>query len=261
MLTSAPREAGPVSGAEEDLSQLARPSQAGRARTDRSCISEPRQSQSLARSAGPPTSPGIRSGGGPRIAGSRRRLAYLGVGPADSDTIWAQNRPHHRGRPRHRSRGIWVGTYWILQHPAGGSDPVHLSSCPVATLVIFARTKSYWFRAPRNGNDVELTFLLQWTLGGPVASSAVSLWALIAAFGTLFYFTTRESIPWFVAFLAWTAVSGLLEPILSRSPAAIPEGIRTAFVPNVSVSVTAYVLLQYAVQIRDEAFARSDRLC
>jgi adenylate cyclase len=109
---------------------------------------------------------------------------------------------------------------------------------------------------------LSLPFLLQWTLGGFVASSAVSLWALIAAFGTLFYFTTRESIPWFVAFLALTALSGLLEPILPRSPAAIPEGIRTAFfVLNISgVSLTAYVLLQYAIRTRDEAFARSDQL-
>ena len=62
---------------------------------------------------------------------------------------------------------------------------------------------------------LSLPFLLQWTLGGFVASSAVSLWALVAAFGTLFFFTTRESIPWFVAFLALTAVSGILEPIFS----------------------------------------------
>jgi hypothetical protein len=59
-----------------------------------------------------------------------------------------------------------------------------------------------------------LPFLLQWTLGGYVASSAVSLWALVAAVGTLFFFTTAESIPWFGLFVGLTVVSGLLYPVV-----------------------------------------------
>jgi adenylate cyclase len=107
-----------------------------------------------------------------------------------------------------------------------------------------------------------LPFLLQWTLGGYVASSAVSLWALVAAIGTLFFFTARGSIPWFLAFLGLTVASGLLEPLVARSPAPIPGGIRTAFfVLNVTgVSLTAYLLLQYAIRARDDAFARSEGL-
>ena len=69
-----------------------------------------------------------------------------------------------------------------------------------------------------------LPFLLQWSLGGYVASSAVSLWALVGAFGALFFYSARAAIPWFVAFLALTALSGLLEPIVSSNPASIPVG-------------------------------------
>ena len=198
------------------------------------------------------------------IADRVRRLAYLGVGPADSDTIRAQKAALTIAVLLVTGLAvIWVATYWILGIPQAAAIPFVYQVASVATLVVFARTKSYRFlRTAQAAMMLSLPFLLQWTLGGFVASSAVSLWALIAAFGTLFFFTTRESIPWFVAFLALTAVSGLLEPILSRTPAAIPEGIRTAFfVLNVSgVSLTAYVLLQYAVRTRDEAFARSDRL-
>ena len=129
---------------------------------------------------------------------------------------------------------------------------------------MFARTKSYrFFRFSQALMMTLLPFLLQWTLGGYVASSAVSLWALVAAIGTLFFFTADESIPWFLARrLILTVVSGVLEPTLSRTPAAIPELVRIAFfVLNVSgVSLTAYVLLQYAVRARDEAFARSEGL-
>jgi len=107
-----------------------------------------------------------------------------------------------------------------------------------------------------------LPFPLQWALGGYVASSAVSLWAFTATIGTLFFFTTRESIPWFAAFIGLTILSGLLDPALSHNPAAIPDGVRVAFfVLNISaVSFTAYVLLQYAVRARDAAFARSEGL-
>jgi adenylate cyclase len=55
--------------------------------------------------------------------------------------------------------------------------------------------------------------VLQWTLGGYVASSAVSLWALVAAIGTLFFFSANASIPWFLAFIWLSLVSGLLEPL------------------------------------------------
>jgi class 3 adenylate cyclase len=107
-----------------------------------------------------------------------------------------------------------------------------------------------------------LPFLLQWSLGGYVASSAVSLWALVAAVGTMFFFTAAGSIPWFGLFLGLTAVSGLFDPIVSANAGPIPDPTRTAFfVLNVSgVSLTVYVLLQYAVRARDDAFARSEGL-
>ena len=53
-----------------------------------------------------------------------------------------------------------------------------------------------------------------------------------------------------------------IRSIISADPAAIPDGLRAAsFVLNVSgVSLTAYVLLQYAVRARDQALDRSEGL-
>ena len=158
---------------------------------------------------------------------------------------------------------VWVGTYWVLGLARAAAIPFVYQIASVASIVLFARTKGYrFFRLSQAVMMTLLPFLLQWTLGGYVASSAVSLWALVAAIGTLFFFTADESIPWFVAFLALTLLSGLLEPILSEGSAAIPDPLRTAFfVMNVTgVSLTAYALLQYAVRARDAAFARSEGL-
>ncbi|MCI0345978.1 MAG: serine/threonine protein kinase, partial [Chloroflexi bacterium] len=114
----------------------------------------------------------------------------------------------------------------------------------IASLAVFSRTKDY--RATRFVQAtamVTLPFALQWVLGGYVASSAVSLWAFVGAIGTMFFFTPRESIPWFGGFVSLTIVSGLIDPALN--PAPIPDSVRLAFfVLNVSgVSLTAYALL------------------
>jgi class 3 adenylate cyclase len=129
--------------------------------------------------------------------------------------------------------------------------------------VVFARTRDYrFFRWSQLALMMGLPFLLQWSLGGFVSSSAVSLWALVAAFGALFFYSARAAIPWFIVFLVLTGVSGLLEPSLSRTPALIPPAVQTAFfVLNISgVALTAYLLLQYALRARDAALASSERL-
>jgi class 3 adenylate cyclase len=193
-----------------------------------------------------------------------RPLAFLGVAEGDTDNARAQKAALTLAAVLITLLSIiWVGTYWVLGLAQAAAIPFVYQVASVVSLVVFGRTKSYrFFRFSQAAMMTVLPFLLQWTLGGYVASSAVSLWALVAAIGTLFFFTADESIPWFVAFIVLTLLSGLLEPSLSRSPAAIPDPIRTAFfVLNViGVSLTAYVLLQYAVRARDDAFARSERL-
>lgn len=196
--------------------------------------------------------------------GSVRRLALLGVAESDTDETRAQKVALTLAAALITVLSIiWVGTYWVLGLMQAAAIPLVYQIASVASLVVFARTKSYrFFRFSQAAMMTLLPFLLQWTLGGYVASSAVSLWALTAAIGTLFFFTADESIPWFLAFLALTLLSGLLEPALSRNAATIPDPVPIAFfVLNVTgVSLTAYVLLQYAVRARDEAFARSESL-
>jgi len=158
---------------------------------------------------------------------------------------------------------IWVGTYLALGLVQAAAIPLAYQVVSLASLVAFARTKSYGsFRFTQAVLMTLLPFLLQWSLGGYAASSAVSLWAIVAVFATLFIFGASASIPWFGAFAALTIVSGLLDPTLARNAPAIPDPIRVAFfVLNVTgVSLTAYLLLQYAVRERDLAFARSEGL-
>jgi class 3 adenylate cyclase len=193
-----------------------------------------------------------------------RWLAFIGVVDGDPDAIRAQKVALTLAASLVTVLSIlWVGTYLALGLPLAAAIPLAYQVASVASLVVFARTKSYrFFRVSQAVMMTMLPFLLQWTLGGFVASSVVSLWALVAAIGTLFFFTADESVPWFVAFIALMVASGLLEPSLATNAAPIPDPVRTAFfVLNVSgVALTAYALLQYAVRARDQAFDRSESL-
>ena len=198
------------------------------------------------------------------LGGMVRRLAVIGVAETDSEPLRAQKSSLTVAAMSVIALAtIWVATYFALGLAAAAAIPLIYQVTSVASLIVFARTKSYpFFRTSQAAMMTALPFVLQWTLGGYVASSAVSLWAFVAAIGTLFFFSVTGSIPWFTAFVVLTLVSGLLEPSLAQNAAPIPDYLQTAFfVLNIAgVSMTAYVLLQYAVRARDTAYARSERL-
>ena len=191
-------------------------------------------------------------------------LAGLGVAPGDSDQTRAQKFTLTLAASTVSVLAIiWVGTYLALGLPVSAAIPFAYQVASIVSLAVFARTRAFRFhRFSQLLLIVLLPFLLQWNLGGYAASSAVSLWALVGAFGAMFFYDARSAIPWFGAFVALTVVSGLADPFLSVHPAPLPDGLRVAFfVLNVvGVSFTAYLLLQYSVRARDEALSQSEGL-
>jgi class 3 adenylate cyclase len=192
------------------------------------------------------------------------RLAHLGVAPDDPDELRVQKVTLTLAAITVTVLAVmWVGTYLALGLPVSAAIPFSYQVVSVVTLAVFARTKDYrFFRSSQVVLIILLPFLLQWSLGGYAASSAVSLWALVGALGAMFFFTAAAAIPWFVLFVILTVASGLAESWLSQHAAEIPTPLVTAFfVLNiVGVSVTAYLLLQVAVRARDAAQASSESL-
>jgi adenylate cyclase len=192
------------------------------------------------------------------------RLALIGVAPSDTDEVRLQKVTLTLAAVTVTVLAvIWVVTYLVLGLPLSAAIPFAYQVASIASLLAFARTKDYrLFRFSQIVLMLLLPFLLQWSLGGYVASGVVSLWALVGVFGALFFYSAREAVPWFIAFVGLTVVSGLADPFLSTSPAAIPAAATLAFfVLNiVGVSLTAYLLLQYSLRARDAALARSEGL-
>ena len=151
---------------------------------------------------------------------------------------------------------IWVVTYAAFGLWLSALIPFVYQLASVASIAAFARTKRYrFFRASQLSMMLLLPFLLQWSLGGFAASSAVALWALTAPVGALVFLELRRAVPWFVAFGALVAVSGLIDAHLTD--ADLPGWIVTAFfVLNVlGVSTTAYLVLQYFMRARERILA------
>jgi hypothetical protein len=189
------------------------------------------------------------------------RLSQLGLAPDDPDDVRTRKVTLTLASEIVTVLSvIWVGTYLALGHPLSAAIPFGYQVASVLSLLIFARTKDFRsFRFSQIILILALPFVLQWSLGGYIASSTVSLWALVGVFGALFFYSARGALPWFLVFVGLTVVSGLVDRTMASHAAVIPSGIQVAFfVLNVlGVALTAFLLLQYSTQAREDALARS----
>jgi adenylate cyclase len=114
-----------------------------------------------------------------------------------------------------------------------------------------------------------LPALLQASLGGFVASSAMILWSIFTPLAAVALVGRRASLGWLIAFFIVLVLLALLDPFLAKHPADLPTGfVTTFFVLNVmGTTLSAYLMLSYFVEQRARAHAaleaeqeRSERL-
>ena len=115
------------------------------------------------------------------------RLAFVGVTPADTDEVRTRKVTLTVAAMTVTALAvIWVGTYLALGLPESAAIPFAYQIASIVSLVILSRTKDFRsFRVSQLALMLLLPFLLQLSLGGYVASSAVILWALVGALGRL----------------------------------------------------------------------------
>jgi class 3 adenylate cyclase len=142
---------------------------------------------------------------------------------------------------------VWVVTYAALGFYLSAAIPFTYQVLTILSLVALARTGRFgFFRTSQLGLILLLPMLLQWTLGGFVVSSGVMLWALIAPLGALVL--APHPMPWFLAYLSLTVISGAIEPILT--PVRMPPALVVLFfILNIAgVSTVVYLLLRYFIR-------------
>lgn len=122
---------------------------------------------------------------------------------------------------------IWVTTFFVLDRPLSASIPLTYQVSSIISLAVFSRTKN--FQATRLVHTLmfaTLPFLLQWSLGGYVNSSAVSVWAMVTPVVALYF--GERSAPWIGVFVALTLVSASIDSRLGDTE-PMPTFVRSAF--------------------------------
>jgi adenylate cyclase len=154
---------------------------------------------------------------------------------------------------------VWVTTYSLLGLYVSAAIPFAYQLVSIASLVALARTGRFeFFRTSQLILMLVLPALLQWSLGGFVASSGVMLWSLVTPLGALAF--SRRPLPWFLGYLALTVALGVGEAFLS--PAPVPASVNVVFfVLNIGgVSTVVYFLLRYFMRGLAREQQKSERL-
>jgi adenylate cyclase len=192
-----------------------------------------------------------------RLPGWLNRLAGIGALPSDSEELRARKAVLVLSSTLMASLAIiWVALYAALGLWVSAAIPFAYQVASAVSITTFARTRHYiLFRQSQLFMSLVLPFVLQWSLGGFEASSAVCLWAFSAPLGALLFVGSRQAVPWFAAFAGLVAVSAAIDPTLAESADDIPHAVIVVFFAlNVGgVAATVFLLLQYFVRARERA--------
>lgn len=110
---------------------------------------------------------------------------------------------------------LWLAIYWMMGLRFSANVPLGYQMISVASLICYFRTKHFEpFRFVQLSLFLFAPFVMQWSIGSSATSSGVMLWALLAPVGALVVSSWRESIPWFVAYIVMTVVSGVFDYVL-----------------------------------------------
>jgi len=150
--------------------------------------------------------------------------------------------------------GLWMVIYTALGIRFEILVPVGFQLVSAGTLVHFLKTGNFAvFRFCQVSLYLFVPFIMQWGMGNFVTASAVMLWALLAPIGVMVLHGPRQSIPWFIAYLVLTAVSGFFDYFISfDSDHGLPlHTIAVFFVLNfAAISTIVYLLISYFVRER-----------
>lgn len=133
-------------------------------------------------------------------------LVYLGVSMSFGGLVW----------------GILMSFYDLKQQAV---IPFAYVLLTITNLIYFYFTHNFKIvRSFQTCISLLLPFLMQWWLGGFVASGVVVLWSILALIATLTFQNSKSSIFWLVFFLIGVAITGVID---ERSSINIPVIITT----------------------------------
>ena len=189
--------------------------------------------------------------------GILERLTRSFISPSDSeDEKWRKNWLLIFCLLMNLVAWIWPAIYWARGLRFPYPIPVAYLIISILTLLIYWKTKNFaLFRTFQFLLFLFVPFIVQW---GPdmnfIRSSGIVLLALLAPMGVMVFQGVKESIPWFVAYLVLTAISGVFDFYLAEGAMTglSVSTISMFFVMNFfMLSIIVYLLIFYFVRKKE----------
>jgi adenylate cyclase len=143
---------------------------------------------------------------------------------------------------------LWLAVYWSMGYQYSTAIPLIFQGLSFVTIVLYWKLRRvYAFAVIQLALILFTPFAMQWAIGNFVNSSGVSLWGLMAPVGAVTVLGTRQSMPWFFAWLFMTVMAGVFDYLLSGTMQRIDlQTVAVFFVLNfAAISVMIYSLLWY----------------
>jgi signal transduction histidine kinase len=151
---------------------------------------------------------------------------------------------------------VWGSLTLLLGLDAQSMIPFGYSAITAANLAVLQRTKNFpRARVIQVLISLLLPFLLQWSLGGFVASGCTMLWALLSLTAAMSFGGLRESLTWLGFFLVLLAASVAIDQQLTVPHVmAIRAVTLAAFAMNIgAVSCAVYGLMGVFLNLRHKS--------
>jgi len=151
---------------------------------------------------------------------------------------------------------LWLALYWMMGIKFSATVPFVYLALSAASLFYYIYSLNFQiFRTLQAGLFLFTPFVMQWSIGSYVSSSGVALWALLAPIGVLIFQGAMQSLPWFVAYIVLTVISGFFDYWLTFGiEQGVPmHSIAVFFTLNfVAMSSIMYLLISFFVRQRDQ---------
>ena len=156
---------------------------------------------------------------------------------------------------------LWLAVYWSMGYQYSTAIPLIFQGLSFITITLYWKLRRLQAFAVLQLALILFTpFAMQWAIGNFVNSSGVSLWGLMAPVGAVTVLGTRQSMPWFFAWLFMTVMAGVFDYMLSGTVQRFDlQTVAVFFVLNfAAISVMIYSLLWYFANEKQKLRAQVD---
>ena len=156
---------------------------------------------------------------------------------------------------------LWLAVYWSMGYQYSTAIPLIFQGLSFLTITLYWKLRRLQaFAVVQLALILFTPFAMQWAIGNFVNSSGVSLWGLMAPVGAVTVLGTRQSMPWFFAWLFMTVMAGVFDYMLSGTVQRFDlQTVAVFFVLNfAAISVMIYSLLWYFANEKQKLRAQVD---